>query len=250
MFNKIRVVATALAVCAAVAAVVVVILQGRGDPVATASDDIRQDDTAVAPAQPAAPAVEPAASTFPGRILLLAAADAPPGALLRLPDPAIALQVDRANDAAEARALVSDATTVVIIDASAKQAADWLWVQQMFTEGRVIVGFNINMGELLTRLPAATDVFVHPGEGGFTRSDARYRPGQRFFSMVVSSAESHCSAASYDLVADKADDPANDVYFFDSLKSMRSCASLRLTPLEVETPAQNTSRISASTRAS
>jgi hypothetical protein len=80
---------------------------------------------------------------------------------------------------------LSEDVSTIIVDEGAVDDVDWEWMQDRFVEGRIIVGLNIPMGELLLLLSPAVNSFV-PDLGWDKGEPSPFKQGEPFFSALAS----------------------------------------------------------------
>ncbi len=102
-------------------------------------------------------AVERLEAPLRAKILVLAPADASERDLPPMVDSHGPLNVTRVADDAGMKAALDPQMAIVIVTAASKDEADWAWLGERLTEGRLVVAINVNMGELLDLLYPATE---------------------------------------------------------------------------------------------
>jgi hypothetical protein len=94
-----------------------------------------------------------------------------------------AVVVSRASNQAELEAALAADVTAIIIESSLANRLDWQWIQDRFVEGRVIVGLNVSMGELIDRLYPAVKPML-PDLGWQRNEPAFFKPGERSYAIL------------------------------------------------------------------
>ncbi len=154
------------------------------------------------------------------KILVLAPDGASERDLPPLADSHGPLNVTRVADAAAMKAALDSQTAIVMVTAASKDIADWAWLGERLTEGRMIVAININMGELLDLLYPATKSLLGPEGLGWERgAPGAWGPGDIPFVSILR-VSSRCGGGTTGPFAS-----ANDLATM--LKAMVECVDAR-----------------------
>lgn len=138
--------------------------------------------------------VTPFDGPIPGRIVLIHRETVAESELPRVVSGSgVETQVQSFTSMAALKAPLGSDTVAIVIHESAVDDVDWEWVQRRFDEGRIIIGANINMGELLRLLsPASASVTGPDGLGWEAGEKGHYSPDRKFFSLILGGA-ARCS---------------------------------------------------------
>ncbi len=141
--------------------------------------------------------VTPFDGPIPGEIVLLYQDGADASSLPRIVSgEGVETTVRRVASMDALRAAVGPDTIALVIHVSAVAEVDWSWVQSRFAEGRMVIGANINMGDLLALLgPASASVTGQDGLGWEAGEEGRFSSDRKFFSLILGGA-ARCAAGS------------------------------------------------------
>lgn len=164
------------------------------------------------------------------RVLLLAEPNLPPDRLPFTATEGQRLGVERFSTFGEMQEAAEGRFEAIIVERGARDQVDWNWVATQFGQGKVIVGMNINMADLLRLLgPSAIEVFGN--ERGWPLDGGGYADHRRYFSVVVRNT-GVCASSGYQHF----DQGLNPRIFLAFFNSVLSCATREPEPGAVHVP--------------
>jgi hypothetical protein len=135
-------------------------------------------------------------TTVAPRVLVLAAEDTPRDRLPLTDAEFASIGGKRVYNAEDLQGEFGRGTQGILIESGSEESVDWRWLQARLTEGVLIGGININMGDLLKRLKPASDPLIGDGGLGWSINDPGYTAGRRFYAPMVMGGA--CSTGAFD----------------------------------------------------